>query len=314
MTTQPFRWDWTIPRWTWSGLVPGREDEMANENECTFGRCQNRVGQTLMARAKHEGRPPICRGCRGAEQLLRAVQIDAFQAEQRASKLTTMLLEELSTYFRGDDLRSDIVAQSYAPHGGSYDPSTDTRLERLLTQASSPVVRRVAAVMATLAPATIHVLRLAVHAPTDGFPAVAARLPAAIAHGRAMAEAEAREAMLGGVLAVARARGDSPMACAVRVLEADADPLRPVHVSPRAVQLATEAIVRHGLLDVREEAEAVVDHAVDAYLAASRALKEEHRAVVQRRDQEREALRLAARERRAAREREWFERKLRGAA
>lgn len=230
------------------------------------------------------------------------------------AKLTTQLLEELTTYFRGDDLRSDIVAQSYAPHAGSYDPSTDTRLERLLAQAQSPVVKRVAAVMATLPPATVLALRLAVHAPTDGFPAVAARLPAAIAHGRAMAEAEAREAMLGGVLAVARARGDSPMACAVRVLEADADPLRPVHVSPRAVQLATEAIVRHGLLDVREEAEAVVDHAVDAYLAASRAIQDEQRAIRERRRAEAEAVLEDLLGRQTAKARARFERKLRGAA
>lgn len=230
------------------------------------------------------------------------------------AKLTTQLLEELTTYFRGDDLRSDIVAQSYAPHAGSYDPSTDTRLERLLAQASSPVVRRVAAVMATLPPATVLVLRLAAHAPQDGFPAVAARLPAAVAEGRAVAEQEARTAMLEAVLSLAVARGLSPMASAMRVLEADADPLRPVHVSPRAVQLATEALVRHGLIDVSDAAEAVVDQAVDAYVAASMRMRDEHRAIRERRRAEAARVVDELLERKADRERARFERKLRGAA
>lgn len=228
--------------------------------------------------------------------------------------MTTTLLEELTTFFRGDDLRSDIVAQSYAPHGGSYDPSTDTRLERLLSQASSPVVRRVADIVALLPEVTVRVLRWAVHAPQDGFPAVACRLPSAIAVGAAMAHDEARAAMLEGVLGVARARGLSPMACAAHVLEVDADPLRRVFVSPRAVELATQAAVRHGLVDVRDEATAVVGRAVDAYLAASARLRGERQAARDQRRAEAAAAVDEALGRRDEVARARFERRLRGAA
>lgn len=228
-------------------------------------------------------------------------------------KLTQGILEELTAYFHGEHGGdAAIVAQSYEPRGSGYDPATDARLARLvLRRRTNQDWARVRRVIDELAAPVVEVLRLAVVG--GGVLAVAACLPSALAQGRELAIAQVRERELDFVFAVAVKRGLSPMTCAMRVLEADVR-IRNVHVTPREIERATELAVRHGQIDVEDEATAVVDQAVDAYVAARDALKATKRAAKAERERERQALLDEALGKKRRKERERFEAKLRRAS
>lgn len=228
-------------------------------------------------------------------------------------KLTQGILEELTAYFHGEHGgEAAIRAQSYEPHGTGYDPATDARLARLvLRRRTNQEWARVRRVIDELAAPVVEVLRLVVAG--GGVLAVAARLPSALAQGRELAIAQARERELDLVYTIAVQRGLSPMTCAMRVLEADAR-IRNVHVTSREVELTTALAVRHGQIDVDDEANAVVDQAVDAYVTARERLKATKRAVKAERERERQALLDEALGKRRRKERERFEAKLRRAS
>ncbi len=193
-------------------------------------------------------------------------------------KLTQSIRDELTEYFqswRGGE--HELAAQSYEPGGTGYDPATNSRLASLVMHRRvNPEWARVRRVIDELTAPIVEVLRLAVSSSGDRFIAVACRLPSAKVLGRELALAGARERELDAVRLVHRRRGDSPMTCAMRVLEVEAEfanGRRRPHVSPWEIDHVTALGVTHGDIDVDDEAEAVVDAAVDAYVAARDALR-----------------------------------------
>jgi len=204
-------------------------------------------------------------------------------------KLTAAIYDELTAYFTAPATApTGIGAQTYEPHASvAYSPVTDTRLVRLVHVSRSigtTAWARVQRVVDELPAAQVEVLRLACAAPSEGYPLVAARLPSALAQGRVLAESMAVELRLEAAYNAARRDGASGMVVACRVLERERElRLRAVRVSEADVRDATLRAVLHDVIDVADEANAVVDQAVDAYVAArerTRATKRAFRADV----------------------------------
>lgn len=226
--------------------------------------------------------------------------------------------DELAEYFSNPlgGHGPGVSAQSYDPHGGGFDPATDMRLVNLLRTARGQGRSnwgRIKRIVDELPPAVVATLRLALthHA------YVGARLPEALRLGRAVAEGETIANELVAVERVARLRGLSGMAVAQRVLEVEADyrsGRRSLRLDPRTVEATTLSSILHGVIDVRDATDAVIDQAVDAYVAARAAvggMKRSHKARLRR---EREALLDEMLGKVRAKEARRFERRLRGAA
>lgn len=240
-----------------------------------------------------------------------------------ARKLTEGILEELREYFSswmGGD--QDVAAQGYEFGGHEYDPATDKRLARLvLHRCINPEWARVRRIIDEMTAPTVEVLRLAVANASKGYPLVACLLPSALAQGRALALAAARENALDLELRIARRLRLSPMACAMRVLAMDAEfqtGRRRLQVTSAEVRRATELGVTHGDIDVADESTGIVNAAVDQYTDARERLDATRRAMKARRAAENERLLEEAlgkvRRRRERRERESYERRIRRAS
>ncbi len=188
------------------------------------------------------------------------------------SKLSFGDTEALRTFFNSSltaNYRSCIAAQSYEPKGAGYDPSTDAKLARLVLDGvrhGKSDWARMKRVLDHLSDVHVEVLRLVV-SHDDGVRAIGTRMPRALAAGRGLAEAKARERAL---LSANAAAGDaSPMTIATRVLEADkAFRFDASAMTVLETQNAAHQAIEAGLVDVTEEATAIVASAVEAFHGA----------------------------------------------
>jgi hypothetical protein len=215
-------------------------------------------------------------------------------------------IEDLKAFFHSPlaaGYRDTIAAQSYEPRGIGYDPSTDVRLARLVFEG----VRhgrgdwsRMKRIVDHLSDAHVEVLRLVCcH---GGESAIACRTPRALAAGRKLAVERHRVDYLEHVESYARRNGLSPIAVAVKVLEAD----RTFHfdagqLSVLALLASAHRAIEEGLVDVEAETQAIVTAAADAYHAARTLMAEWKRATARREDARRSDFRAELADKREAR-------------
>jgi len=257
------------------------------------------------------------------------------EATTKAERLTGTDVNELRWFFAEpppDEITGHLAAQSYDPKGGCYDPATDLTLERMLFGAARRKPsewKRINRILARVAEGTdgprhVEVLRSAYDArrnvpSLDGafeHPPVALMTQTAHAQGYALALDEERHRRLEIVQAIACREGCSPIAVAVRVLEADARTYPISHdlirVSVlRALARAVRDTDAPTLATIAEEHDALLAAAGGAYRTSRRELqagRREERAAAQRaKDAEWEAYVTGKRAKEAAR----FEERLR---
>lgn len=228
------------------------------------------------------------------------------------SKLTHGDVEALRRFFASPltaGYRTCIAAQSYEPRGPGYDPSTDAKLARLVFdgvrhgRSEWAVTKRV---LDQISDANLEVLRIAV---AGGAAAIAVRMPAALAAGRKLAAERARTKALTEV--TQRKDGASPMTIATRVLEADrAFEFHPERMSVLEARNCAHDAIEAGLVDVAEEAAAIVSAAIDAYHSARKLAGEWKAAAERREDERRAAFRAELADRKASKEAARYERRL----
>lgn len=239
------------------------------------------------------------------------------------SKLTGAIRDELVSFFGAFDwgrFATDIAAQTYEPRASmGYTPVTDSRLVRLVTAARAhgrSDWARVKRVIDDLSPARVELLRAACF---GGAERVACLLPKARAVGLLFARQMAVESELERVLHFARFCGYSPIATAAYVLEADAEITsgkRRIYLGAYTIDASTQRAIELGLAgDVVEEAQALIDLAVDEYVAARErmhATKRSNKARLRKENAALEEAELGAASRRRERKRKAIEQALPG--
>lgn len=234
-------------------------------------------------------------------------------------KLTSADVQELSWFFsqQAPPLPGAVVAaQTYEPRGsGGYDPYSDQRLAQLVLGSNSSVARHYARVSRVFA-VTLErfgaqvrdTLRLAYgcHAVLSldtrefRFPDVSVTTKTAIERGTRLAIEVEHARLLETTLTDARVSGLSPIACAVRVLEADMRlqlaggpkvPPDAVFVGVvTALQRATKNRDDAFLAAVKDETMELIEAAAEAYLSVRRELGATMKKEKESRQQKRAAL------------------------
>lgn len=230
------------------------------------------------------------------------------------AKVVTADIQELTWFFESAppvSVTGHLVAQSYEPRGGGYDPYTDNTLTSLVAAAvarSGSEWTRVKRVLDVLVDQPngrdrFDVLRRAFGATSRSseflWPEVARITPAALTRGRELALEQERHRFLECAYFDARTSGCSPIHVAMRVFETDRrvnahglrvgdDAVR--WASARALQYALEPRDVSFLMTVKKEMASLVHDAIDAYRTARSTMGATRRAAKARRETERQTL------------------------
>lgn len=242
------------------------------------------------------------------------------------SNLTGAILDELVSFFgafSSGGFATDIAAQTYEPRASmGYTPVTDNRLVRLVAAGRAhgrSDWARVKRVIDDLSPARVEVLRIACAAGESAAWSVALRIPRARVAGLLLARQMMVERLLEITLDTARRRGLSPIAAAVDVLAAEASArsdARRHRFSDWEIESATSRAFDLDHVDgIFEEAHALIDAAVDDYIATRERLhatKRSNKARLRKENAALEEAELGASSRRRERKRKIIEEALPG--
>ncbi len=234
------------------------------------------------------------------------------------SKLTAEDIWTIETFFTsptaGLPYGDSLAAQSYEPKGSGYDPSTDTRLAKLVllgVRSGKSAWARASLVVDQLCGrpgggAHLDVLRSA----CSSRAAVGCSVPRAMAYGRELAKDAARMSELEAEYRMCGYRKLSGFETTARILALDAKlRTRHIDVSPASVRAHAGDAIGRGLINVDAEIDALIDAAAEALHVARARVLESEKASTRREDERRANLRAELAGKREAKERDRLHRR-----